>query len=505
MSQSCDSEVQRGSVIPTSKYAEEAPDAEKQLHFGQAGETLANFHELHHTGSSAESGTVKDRHLDAEKGFPSIKKSITTQPGEDGELDTGRPSPGSGASSIKDEIFYPEGGIPAWSVVFGSFCGMVAGFGMMNSLGIFQSYLSTHQLSNDSEGKIGWIFGVYVFLSFFCGVQIGPFFDAKGPRLLVLAGSILLIASMMLLGICTKYYQFLIVFGILGGVGTSLIFTPAVSAIGHYFMVRRGGATGLAATGGSIGGIIFPLMLQSLFPRIGFAWSSRVMGFIFIFLLMIANILIRSRLPPKKGASVLPDFTIFKDHTFALTTVGVFFIEWGLFVPISYIGSYALAQGKSTAFSYQLIAILNAGSFFGRAVPGYVADRLGRFNTMILTVALCLVTTLALWLPAGDSTPLMVIYAVIFGFASGSNISLTPVCVGQLCETQNYGRYYATCYTLVSFSTLTGIPIAGQILSVNRGSYWGLIIFTGMCYAGGLIAFVMARVLKSGWKLTAIY
>ena len=104
----------------------------------------------------------------------------------------------------EDEQPYPEGGFRAWAVVFGSFCGMLAGFGMMNTVGTFQAYLSTHQLSNYSEGNIGWIFSLYVFLSFFCGILIGPIFDAKGPNLLVFLGSISLLASMMLLGLCTS-------------------------------------------------------------------------------------------------------------------------------------------------------------------------------------------------------------------------------------------------------------------------------------------------------------
>lgn len=52
---------------------------------------------------------------------------------------------------------------------------------------------------------------------------------------------------------------------------------------------------------------------------------------------------------------------------------------------------------------------------------------------------------------------------------------------------------------------LTGIPIAGEILSVNDGDYWGLIVFTGICYALGLICFTAARVLKVGWSLRAVY
>ncbi|KAI9841835.1 MAG: hypothetical protein M1838_003410 [Thelocarpon superellum] len=407
---------------------------------------------------------------------------------------------------------------------------MTACFGQMNSIGTFQAYISTHQLQDYSPSTTGWIFSLYVFLAFFCGVQIGPVFDARGPRGLILAGSVIGVTGMMLLGICSEYWHFIIVWGILGGTGAALIFTPAVASIGHFFLARRGVATGIATTGGSVGGIVFPLMLQGLIPKIGFAWSTRVMGLIILVLTLFANLLIRSRLPRVRGVSARPDFGIFAEPTFLLTTIGVFLIEWGLFIPLSYISSYALANGVSPAFSYQLLAIFNAGSFFGRAVPGWISDHLGRFNAMILTIALCLLTTLALWLPAGTSTALIVLYAVSFGFASGSNIrlvfdhvlwtkaqkkltrsfspplsSLTSVCVGQLCKTENYGRYYATCYTIVSFGSLTGIPIAGQIISMDNGSYWGLIVFTGMCYAGGLVAFVAARAVAVGWSVRVVF
>ena len=203
--------------------------------------------------------------------------------------------------------------------------------------------------------------------------------------------------------------------------------------------------------GGSAGGIVFPLMLQSLFPRIGFRYASLVMASIDLFLLLLANILIRARLSPKPGGSVWPDFRIFRDKTFALTTAGVYFMEWGLFVPLSFISSYALHEGINPAFAYQLLAIINAGSVFGRWLPGYVADRIGRFNTMIATLTMCLVCVMGLWLPAGGNIAQLCIFGVGFGFASGSNISLVPVCVGQLCETEVFGRWYATSYTIVSF------------------------------------------------------
>jgi MFS family permease len=414
------------------------------------------------------------------------------------------------ASRVSTDAYgntYPEGGLEAWLCVFGSFCGLMVALGMMNSIGTYQAYLSSHQLSSQTESAIGWIFGIYAFLSFFCGIQIGPIFDAKGPRWLVLAGSVLLLGTYLLMGICTAYWHFIFAFSIMGGLGTSLIFTPSVAAVGHFFLAKRGQCTGLACVGGSLAGIIYPLTLQALFPRIGWAWSTRVLALINLILLIIANLCIKSRLPPKKATkeSILPDFRIFRDPIFALTTLGVFFIEWGLFVPLGYLTSYALKNGVDHTFSYQLLALLNVGSCLGRYFPGLIADKIGYFNAMVSTIFLCFVSVLALWLPAKGSVPLIVVFALVFGFASGTGISLTPVCVGKLCKIENYGRYYATCYTLVSFGSLTGIPIAGQLVSACGGRYWGLIAFTGCAYGASLVAFVLARGVGGGWKLRKRY
>ena len=153
---------------------------------------------------------------------------------------------------------------------------------------------------------------------------------------------------------CLEYWHFIVVFGINGGVGTSLLFTPSIAAIGHFFNRRRGNATGIAATGCAFGGIVFPLLLQSLIPKVGFAWATRVMGFIILFLCIIANLLIKSNLPRSLAAkSPHPDFRILSQPTFAMTVLGSFLIEWALFVPLTYLTSYAIQQGFSQAFAYQ--------------------------------------------------------------------------------------------------------------------------------------------------------
>lgn len=370
-----------------------------------------------------------------------------------------------------DEIQYLEGGLQAWHWDLSVECKVLLSraelipirlsrYRYMNTISTYNTYLSTHQLSDYSESSIGWIFSVYIFLTFFCGIQIGPVFDARGPRLLVLSGGILMMASIMPMKTRSRMYSprcrnldpflvrrrvvaILVVFGILGGAGTSLIVTPVVAAIGHFFLAELANATGNATTGGSIGGIIFPLMLELLFSKVGWGWATRIQGFVFLVLQVLANLLIRARLRPLPDGSVLPNANIFRLPAFVQVTIAAYFLKWGLFVPVTYLTGFCLDSGAmSPIFAFQVIAIYNAASSVGRWASGFLADRFGRYDIMIVTVFFCMSSSIGLWLPAAvfserDSNHaakfgLTVSYSMLMGMAFGSNISLAPVCVGVL-------------------------------------------------------------------------
>lgn len=75
------------------------------------------------------------------------------------------------------------------------------------------------------------------------------------------------------------------------------------------------------------------------------------------------------------------------------------------------------------------------------------------------------------------------------------------MCIGHLCETRDYGRYYTTCYSIVSLGFLTGAPIAGVLVDACGGGYLGVIVWTGGCYLRCAIALAYARILVVGWKV----
>lgn len=219
----------------------------------------------------------------------------------------------------------------------------------------------------------------------------------------------------------------------------------------------------------------------------------------------LACFLLKTRLPGNLNAGVSVDFRALRDVTYAFTTAAVFLVEFAVFIPITYIASYGAHVGLGDRMSYLLIAFLNVGAIPGRFLPGLIADRIGRFNVMVLTSVICGVFNLALWYNVGQNPVAIISYAVLFGFWSGAAISLTPVCISQVCATADYGKRNGTAFTIASIGTLTGIPIAGAIQQRDRGEYDGLILFGGALYLAAAAAFALARGVCRGWSLKTVF
>ena len=109
---------------------------------------------------------------------------------------------------VETEITYPEGGRDAWLVVLGAFCGLTASLGIYNTAGVFEVVVSQVILPEESPSTLGWIFSIYAFVNWFCGVQVGPTFDARGPRALIIAGTICTLIGIFSLSVCTGKITF---------------------------------------------------------------------------------------------------------------------------------------------------------------------------------------------------------------------------------------------------------------------------------------------------------
>ncbi|KAF9461812.1 MFS general substrate transporter [Collybia nuda] len=388
---------------------------------------------------------------------------------------------------------FPDGGWRAWLVVFGAMCNTFSTFGFVNSWGTFQAYYQQNTLRDSPPSNIAWIGSIQYSLIFLPAVFVGRLFDLGHFRSIFLTSSAVLIASTFLIAQCTEYWQFLLCQGFAAGLACGGIFGPTTAVISHWFRRRRGLAMGIVAVGSSIGGTIIPITAHKLIPLVGFQWAIRTVGFILLLVLGMANLTLRRRLPPINSPGGLLNLKAFKSAPFTFYCLSAFVIFLGLYTVLTYVGISALVLGIPPDLSFYLIAIANASSLFGRYTSGAISDRVGPMNVMIPFTAAAGILTYA-W-PFARSQGSLIAVVVLYGFSSGSYVSLLSNPMMALGETDDVGRRLGMFMSIFSLGALAGPPISGAINKASGGFevvgyYAGSMVMVGvalMCITRHLV------------------
>ena len=307
----------------------------------------------------------------------------------------------------------------------------------------------------------------------------------------------LYVFGMMMTSLCHTYWQFILAQGVVLGAANGFLQFPAMAAVSQYFDKNRAAALGLAVSGSSIGGVVVPIALTRMFDHtsLGFGWSIRIIGFIILPLLAFACLTVTARLPPRRTNLFIA--AAFKDRTYVLILVALFFMFLGMFPPFFFIPTYAVSRGMDVTLASYLLAILNAASTFGRVIPGILADRFGRLNAFaiggIMTgiVAFC-------W-DRAESNAALIVYSVVFGFTSGTIISGgSAACTICTKSPQDAGTYLGMALAIASLATLAGPPIAGKFVDVY-GGFFEVAMFSGAtCTFGGIVALLSKATTPQG-------
>ncbi|RYO97491.1 hypothetical protein DL764_007294 [Monosporascus ibericus] len=343
----------------------------------------------------------------------------------------------------------PNGGSKAWLQVLGSWMMMFNTWGTIITFGDYQAYYERGSLFNESSANISWIGSIQSLMVFIIGAVIGPIYDRGYLKLLLLVGTFGLVFGHMMLSLCTEYWQVVLAQGFVVGIGGGCIFVPALAVVQPYFNSRLGLALGVVATGSSLGGIIYPIVFINLIDKVGFAWTTRIIGFIALGTLLIPILVSEMRAKPPAIRKVL-DFSAFKDGPFMLCILGCFLGYAGSHVSFFYIAYFGQANGWMTGnLALYLLPMLNSASAVGRVLPNWLADKIGPVNVVIPVVN------------AGG----IICTALFFGFLSGIFVATPPLLFMVLTRDKTkLGARMGMAYALVGLSVLPGGPGAGAVL-----------------------------------------
>lgn len=404
-------------------------------------------------------------------------------------------------------------------VAAGASCIFFCTLGLSNSFGTFEEYYLQHQLSDQSPSAISWIGSLQSFLQFFAGMLGGPLFDHYGSlvkqpfphvpvihmwshtninfKQIVYPSAALFIFALMMLSLCTTYWEIMLVQGALLGSVMGFLQVPAFAAVSQCFDTKRAAALGVVVSGASIGGIILPVILSKMFyaSTLGFGWATRITGFTVMPFMIFACLTVRPRLPLRQTRLFLWD--AFKEPRFTMLSVSLFFVFFGSYTPFFYLPTFAVKQGMSESLAGSLLAITNGTSVIGRIVPGILADRFGKLNTYALgsittgVAVFCMITA--------HTTAGLVVYAACLGLAAGTNVSGASAAFTTCpVDLRDIGTYIGMGMAIAGSGALVGPPLNGAIISTS-GGYTAVCMFSGgMTVLGGLIGFASKATTKEG-------
>lgn len=409
---------------------------------------------------------------------------------------------------VEKEDVPPDGGLVAWLQVLASWMIFFNTWGLLNSFGVFQDYYTTTLLPGSSPSTISWIGGIQTFLLMIIGAPCGRLVDAGYLHTQLFIGTFFQVFGMMMASISTKYWQLFLSQGVCVGLGAGFLWYPCPTVLGQFFRHNRMTAFGVAATGSSLAGIVYPIIFSNLLSHVGFGWSMRILGFIMLASLAICIAVIRLRLPPRKQG---PFWEAAALREAAYTSfVGAFaMMLMGSYIPYYYVESYAGVIHVKANLAKWLLPIMNACSLIGRTGPNYLADKTGGLNIMTPSIILAGVIAI-LWSVATTSGSLIAL-DILYGFISGSMISLPPAIIAHLTPRPDHiGTRVGMAYTIASFFALVGNPIGGAILSRGQHDHTGAKAYIGTWFfsgfvliLGGVLCFI-TRTKKVGFKSAKI-
>lgn len=376
--------------------------------------------------------------------------------------------------------------------------------GILNTFGAYQTYYESGALFTSSASDIAWIGTIQAVCVMIVGALSGPLYDRGYLRALLIVGGVLVVLGNMMLSLCHEFWQVILAQGFCIGIGAGCLFVPAVAILPTYFRTKLGLAVGLAASGSSMGGVIYPIVLYRLINQIGFAWSTRVLGFIALATLLVPVFAMKQRFKPPK-ARALWDATAFTDAPFAVFVFGTMLGFVGLYVALFFISYYGAASGiVDEELAFYLVPILNAASVFGRTLPNWLSDKTGAMN--IMTPSAFIVSILVFCFLSVHTVAGIIINTIFIGFFSGVYIALPSVIfVALTADKSKVGTRIGMGFSFLSAGALLGGPAAGAVLGTDPANlnWTGFWIYGGVfLFASGAV-FGVVRWLKVGFDLKA--
>jgi len=328
-------------------------------------------------------------------------------------------------------------------------------------------------------------FSLLIILQTFFSPFQGKLIDRFGPRTLISLGTVMSGLSWVLASKATSTSMLYLTYGLVGGLGTGIVYVGVVGLMVRWFPDRRGFAAGAVAAGYGMGAIVttFPITaslaargLDATLWTYGIAFA--IVGFAASQGLRTPNVAASANAASVAAASNVPNLRpsqMIKSPLFWLMFAMMTMMSTSGLMVTSQMATFAADFGITKVMVFGMAALplaLTIDRFTNgltRPLFGWVSDRFGRENTMFFAFALEGVA-MALWLLTRDNAVLFVLLSGVVFFGWGEIFSLFPSTLTDTFGTRHATENYGWLYISQGIGSIFGGPLAA-LLHQHAGSW----------------------------------
>ncbi len=281
------------------------------------------------------------------------------------------------------------------------------------------------------------------------------------------------------------------------GLGTAVGFGPLIADISHWFLIRRGIAVALVASGNYLSGAVWPTLLSDMLADSGWRQVYLTLAVIVPAVVIPLSLLLRRRVPDHahtaaEAASAIRAQSVGLSPRTLQYLLGFAGIACcvAMSMPQVHIVTYCVGLGYGPAVGSEMLSLMLLGGVVSRIVSGLAADKLGGVRTLLVGSVLQ-TTALFLYLPYDGLVSLYVVSA-IFGLAQGGIVPSYALVVREYMPAREAGRRVGFVMMMTILGMALGGWMSGWIYDVT-GSYH-------MAFVNGIV-WNGLNILIIGWLL----
>ena len=360
-----------------------------------------------------------------------------------------------------------------------------------------------------SPAAIQVTFSLLIVLQTFFSPFQGWMVDRFGPRGLIGAGTVMSGLSWILASQVSSLTLLWLTYGLIGGLGTGIVYIGVVGQMVRWFPDRRGFAAGIVAAGYGMGAIVTTFPISDSLARAGYQATLLKFGAIFAVIGLLAAL----------GLKPAPAMAVSESESDDGVTTGAMLktpLFWLMFVMMtmmstsglmvtSQMAAFATEFGITKAMVWGLAALplaLTVDRFTNgltRPFFGWVSDRIGRENTMALAFALEGIA-MTLWLMTRSDPTLFVLLSGLVFFGWGEIFSLFPATLTDTFGGRNATRNYGCLYIAQGIGAIFGGPMA-SLLHDAAGSWTAVFVVAITAdLLTAVLAFTVLKPMRTAWR-----